>query len=185
MAATLGRFDEALQLDRKAVELDPLSATTYSNLGFDADYAGRVDEAILACKKALEINPEFSSAHYRIGLIHLQQNRPQEAMAEIEREPEPNLRVQGLALAYYALARKKDSDATLAELIAKYQAGSAFQIAELYAFRGESDRAFEWLKRAYTQRDGGLSSMKGDPLLKNIEHDPRYAAFLKKMHLQL
>jgi len=31
--------------------------------------------------------------------------------------------------------------------------------------------------------DGGLSQMKGDPLLKNLEHEPRYAAFLKKMRL--
>jgi len=51
------------------------------------------------------------------------------------------------------------------------------------ATRGESDKAFEWLERAYAQRDGGLASLKGDPLLKSIEHDPRYAAFLKKMRL--
>jgi hypothetical protein len=50
-------------------------------------------------------------------------------------------------------------------------------------FRGEADRAFEWLERAYAQRDGGLTEMKGNPLLKNLERDPRYAAFLKKMRL--
>jgi len=79
--------------------------------------------------------------------------------------------------------RKKESDAALAELIAKYRAGAAFQIAEVYAFRGKADRAFEWLERAYAQRDSGLTAIKGDPLLKNLEHDPRYAAFLKKMRL--
>jgi hypothetical protein len=68
-------------------------------------------------------------------------------------------------------------------LIAKYHADAAFQIAEVYAFRGEADRAFEWLERAYTQRDSELSLMKGDPLLKSLERDPRYAAFLKKMRL--
>jgi TolB-like protein/Tfp pilus assembly protein PilF len=185
LAATLGRLDEALALDREAVELDPLSAGTYLNLGSDAYSAGRVDEAISACKKALEINPEFSEAHHIVGLIYLQQNRPQEALTEIEREPEPAFRVQGLALAYYALGRKKDSDATLAEYIPKYQSDWAFQVAEIYAFRSESDRAFEWLERAYTQRDAGLTQMKADPVLKNIEHDPRYSVFLKKMHLPL
>ena len=59
----------------------------------------------------------------------------------------------------------------------------AFQIAEMHAFRGESDRAFEWLERAYAQRDSGLSEMKGNPKLKNLERDPCYAAFLKKMRL--
>lgn len=57
------------------------------------------------------------------------------------------------------------------------------QIEEVYAFRGEADRAFEWLERVYVQRDSGLSLIKDDPLLKNLERDPRYAAFLKKMGL--
>ena len=64
-------------------------------------------------------------------------------------------RLQGLALAYHALWRKKDSDAALADYVANYHADGAFQIAEVYAFRGEANRAFEWLKRAYVQRDTG------------------------------
>ena len=55
----------------------------------------------------------------------------------------------------------------------------------MYAFRGEADRAFEWLERAYTERDSGLTEIKGDPLLKNLEHDPRYTDLLKKMRLPL
>ena len=61
----------------------------------------------------------------------------------------------------------------------------AFQIAEVYAFRGETDQAFAWLERAHAQRDGGLPQLKGDPMLKNLEADPRYKAFLKKMRLPL
>src|SRR5271167_1039229 len=99
-------------------------------------------------------------------------------------EPEPDYRLFGSALAYHSLGRKQESDAALAQLIAKYP-GMAFQTAEAYAFRGQPDRAFEWVERAYAQRDGGLAHMKVDPLLKNIEHDPRYAAFLSKMHLPL
>ena len=67
----------------------------------------------------------------------------------------------------------------------KDQNDSAFQIAEIYAYRGETDKAFEWLERAYKQRDGGLPEMKGDPLLLSLERDPRYIAFLKKMKLPL
>lgn len=92
-------------------------------------------------------------------------------------------RLHGLALAYHALGRKKEADAALAEFIAKHQAEGAFQIAEIYAFRGETDRAFEWLERAYAQRDAGLTEMKGDFFLKSLERDPRYIAFLKKMRL--
>jgi len=183
LAKTLGRFDEALAQDRRAVELDPLSVPAHNTLGFAAYYAGRREEAAAALKKALELNPEFPGSHNSLGQVYLAQSHPQEALAEMEREPEPELRLQGQALAYHALGRKKESDVALAELIAKYQAEAAFQIAEVYAFRGEADRALEWLERAYSQRDSGLAEMKGDPLLKSLERDPRYAAFLKKMRL--
>src|SRR5262245_44237126 len=75
--------------------------------------------------------------------------------------------------------------AALAETIQKNEDGSAYQISEIYAYRGETDKAFEWLERAYKQRGGGLAEMKGDPLLGNIVHNPRYRAFLQKMKLPL
>jgi tetratricopeptide (TPR) repeat protein len=167
------------------VELDPLSAQAHSNLGLYAYYAGRFDEASAAIKKALELNPESPATHNQLGLVYFAQGHPQEALGEMEREPHGAWRGQGLAVAYHALGRKKEADAAEAELIAKWGVDAAFQIAEVYAFRGQTDRAFEWLERAYAQRDGGLPSMKHDPLLKSLEHDPRYTAFLKKMRLPL
>jgi hypothetical protein len=70
-------------------------------------------------------------------------------------------------------------------LIAKDHAAGTHQVAESYAIRGEAARAFEWLERAYAQHETGLQFLKNDPLLKNIEHDPRYAAPLTKMLLPL
>jgi hypothetical protein len=86
------------------------------------------------------------------------------------------------SIAYYALGRKEESNDALQELIAKYHASSAYQIAQVYGFRNQSDQAFEWLDRAYTQRDGGVIETKVDPLLKNLHSDPRFAAFLKKLN---
>ena len=86
-------------------------------------------------------------------------------------------------IVYYALGRKKEADAALSELIVKYRASTAYQIAEVYAFRNQSDEAFEWLNRAYVQRDDDLTVTKVDPLLKNLHKDPRFAAFLKKLNL--
>ena len=85
--------------------------------------------------------------------------------------------------AYHALGREQDSNAALAGLIAKYHALAAYQIAQVYAYRGESDKSFEWLERAYEQRDPGLPEFNSDPLFKNLRHDPRYAELLKKMRL--
>ena len=89
----------------------------------------------------------------------------------------------GEALAYRALGRSKDSNAALAQLTNDHQKLMAYQIAEIYADRGETDEAFQWLDRAYLQRDAGMRSVKIDPWLQRIRNDPRYADLLKKMNL--
>jgi hypothetical protein len=68
-------------------------------------------------------------------------------------------------------------------LITKRQAIDPYLIAEIYAFRNQSDEAFEWLDRAYTKRDDGLIATKVDPLLKSLRNDPRFTALLKKLNL--
>jgi predicted Zn-dependent protease len=144
-----------------------------------------LDEAEAAVRKGLELDPQFPWLHTVLSRVYLGRSHPREALAEAERDTMPGFRQQEFALAYHALGRKKESDRALAELIAKYHKGSAFQVAEVYAFRGEADAAFTWLERAYEQRDAGLSDVKGDPLLASLERDPRYAAFLKKMRLPI
>jgi hypothetical protein len=104
-------------------------------------------------------------------------------LAEILKEKGPVFRLFGLALAYHALGMKQDSDAQLAALIAEFHEGWLYQIAQVYAFRGETDRAFEWLERAYSKRDSGLSAFKVDVMMKSLKSDPRYAALLKRMRL--
>ena len=185
LAGTLGRSDEAIRLNRRAIELDPLRVTAHSNLGNHFYYAGRLEEAVQAFRKTLELNPQYPNVHMFLGLIYIEQSKPEVGLTEIQKEPEPLWREQGLALAYHAAGKKKEADAALAEYIEKFQNEAAFQIAEVYAFRGETDKAFEWLERAYKQRDTGLSEMKGDPLLRSLERDPRWTAFLKKMKLQI
>ncbi len=183
LALALGHTEEALALSRRAVELDPLSAYVQCCLGICALYAGRLEEASASFNKTLELNPVYPTARTFLGRVYLAQSHPQEALAEVDREPEFFWRLYGQALAYHALGQKKASDTALAELTAKSAAVMAFQIAEVYAFRGEADHAFEWLERSYTQRDTGLLWLKTSPLLKSLERDPRWTAFLKKMRL--
>ncbi len=185
LVAAMGRFDEATALARRAVEMDPLNASTYLSLGIDAYYGGHLQEATAALNKALELNPERPLPHAFLGRIYLTQSRPREALAEMQRESDALFRLHGLVLAYHALARKKESDVALADFVAQYRAEAAFQLAEIHAFRGDLNQGFLWLERAYSQRDSGLAQIKGDPLLKNLENDPRYAAFLNKMRLPL
>ena len=89
----------------------------------------------------------------------------------------------GLALAYHALGREADSNAELKKLIDDGADNYAYEIAEVYAYRGERDDALKWLERAYEQKDSVLKWIVRDPSFAKIELDPRYKAFLRKMNL--
>ena len=182
-AAELGRFDEAVKLARRAVELDPLNADSWENLGEIEFYTGQLDQAAADGKKSLELNPDFWAGPILLTRIYLLQGRPRDALPEIECVHYAPYRAHLYALTYYALGRKKESDAALSELITKYHASNAFEIATIFAFRNQTDEAFEWLDRAYAQRDPSLMSTKMDPLLKSLHNDPRFAALLKKLNL--
>ena len=181
-AAYLGRFDQALQLGRQAVDMDPLNANSWENFGEIEFFDGQLDQAAADCKKAVELNPDVPSGPFYLIQIYIMQGRPQDAFPEIERVRPESLRGGLYAIAYYALGRKKESDAALSEMIAKYHAIEAYGIAAVYAFRNRPDEAFEWLDRAYAQRDGGVIETKVDPRLKSLHNDPRFAAFLKKLN---
>jgi TolB-like protein/DNA-binding winged helix-turn-helix (wHTH) protein len=182
-AAVLGRFDEAILLGHRAVDLDPLNADSWEELGETKLLMGQLDEAEADSKKALELSPDVWPGTIPLSRIYVMQGRPQDALPEIELISRDSIRVYLYAIAYHALGREKESDAALTELIAKYHAGYAYQIAQVYAFRNQSDEAFEWLERAYTQRDSGLIGTKVEPFLKSLHHDPRFSAFLKKLNL--
>ena len=185
LSATLGRFNDAINLDRRAIEFDPVSTSARFNLGFHYYYAGRLREAVASFNKELELNPHVPQVRTTLGLVYLFKDNPDSALTLINNETDSFWRTYGLALVNYNLGKKIESDDDLAKIIKEDQFDSAFQIAEIYGYRGETDNAFEWLERAYKQRDSGLAEMKGDPLLTSIEKDPRYLIFLKKMKLPL
>jgi len=183
LAGMFGRFHEALQLKRRAVDLDPLNAESWESRAETEFFMGQLDEAVANFKKALELNPDVVAAHVVLSQIYVMQGRPQDALPEIELVHYDRYRTFLYPIAYHALGRKKESDAALRELVTKYHASMAYQIAQVYAFRSESDEAFEWLDRAYAQRDSGLVGTNVDPLLKSLHNDPRFTAFLKKLNL--
>jgi TolB-like protein/DNA-binding winged helix-turn-helix (wHTH) protein/cytochrome c-type biogenesis protein CcmH/NrfG len=183
IAAYAGRFDEALRLDRRAVDLDPLNTDSWAYLAETEFFMGQLDQAAADCKKALELSPDVYSGPWYLSQIYVMQGRPQDALPGIELVRNGPARAALYAIVYSALGRKKESDAALSELITKYHASNPYLIAEVYAFRNQPDEAFEWLDRALAQRDDGLTFTKVDPLLNNLHGDPRFGALLKKLNL--
>jgi TolB-like protein/Tfp pilus assembly protein PilF len=182
-AMIVGRYDEALTFIRATLARDPLMPYAHMAICWIQQRRGHLPEAEAGVRRALEISPNFVSAHFYLGLVLLARGEREAALAAMRAETEAGGQLGGLAMAYFALGRKKDSDAALARLTRVYAEVAAFSIAEVYAYRGEYERAIQWLERAYSQRDPGLYAIKGDPPLASLEGDPRFKAFLRKMNL--
>ncbi|MDL5047087.1 tetratricopeptide repeat protein [Oscillatoria amoena NRMC-F 0135] len=180
---TLGNIDHAISLYQKALELDPLRVVIKVNLAMTLMHANHLDEAELQLNKGLELNPQFPTAHYRLGLTYLLKGNTAGAIEEIQKEVVEDWRIQGLAMAYYKAGNTQEADLLLKKFIDEFKEISAFQIAEIFGCRNEADNVFVWLDKAYLQRDGGLSTLTGNPWLKPFEKDQRYIDFKRKLNL--
>jgi TolB-like protein/Tfp pilus assembly protein PilF len=179
----LDRLDQAAGFFNAASALDPLGAISHGEFGTIYYRSGRLAEAEAEFRRALEISPTFLWAHWSLGTVLLTAGRLDAALAQMQQATPDCGSDAGLALVYHAMKRNAESDAALARAT-KADAGRwAYGIAEVHAYRGEIDRAFTWLDRAYRQKDVVLYRIKGDPLLRKLEPDARYRTFLRKMKL--
>ena len=179
----VGQWAEATHILDGATAADPLDPGIHEISCWLYLRMGRLAEAEAAARRLLEIAPRYAWGHYDLGLTLLVNGKFQAALAEMEKEAAEEGKEAGLAVAYQALHRSKDADEALVRLETDHASDAAMDIARTYAFRGQKDQAFKWLDRAYAQKDTQLFVIKGDPLLKNLEGDPRHKAFLRKMNL--
>jgi TolB-like protein len=180
--SSLGRLDESVPLLKYAVAHDPVSTTAHFLLGSSYLRAGRLDEAIESYRTILSLLPGGGIiTNFALGTALLFQGEPDEALQAIQLEIDPGWRRIGLPMAYHALGQAEESDAALAELIDKDERAASYNIAYVLAFRGEADRAFEWLDKAVEYNDPGLSGIPVDPLFANIHDDPRWLPFLESI----
>lgn len=177
----VGRFDEAQKHALQAVGVDPLSFSSQNNLARILWYQGKLDEADAVARKAAELQPNSASSRRWQVLIAIQRNDPETALREAQLEPDESYRRFELAIAQVARGDRQAADAALADLIAHNQ-GLDYQVAQIYAFRGEKEKAFEWLQIAFDHRDSGMLALLIDPILNGLHDDPRFKALAAKMN---
>ncbi len=178
-----GHLDKAIELNRRVIVLDPVFSSGHWSLGRSLYAARRLEAAAESFRTARALNPGGVKLQYQLGQVLLAQGDVHAALATMELEISDGYRLPGIAIVQHALGNAEASDAALQKLIEERAATSAYQVAEVYAFRGEIDDAFDWLERAYDNRDNGLTKMLPDPLLANLHDDPRWFPFLDKMGL--
>jgi TolB-like protein len=178
----LGKLDEAEKQARQAVELDPLAYPTQNNLARVLFAEGKLDEVDAIARKAAELHPAAASTRRFQVLVAVQRGDGETALREAQLEPDPGYRRFELALAQHVRGDRKAADAALADLIAYGRDQLAYQIAQVYAVRGERDKAFEWLQTSFDTHDTGTLALLIDPLLRDLRPDPRYKALVAKMN---
>jgi serine/threonine protein kinase/Flp pilus assembly protein TadD len=183
LLATQGRLPEAIAVTKKAIELDPLSHSAWQTLTIYLVSSRDFTAAHQASHRALELSPQSDFSLNDLGTLQLLEGNAKDALETFRRIDNEGFRLSSVAMAEHTLHHARESQQDLEQLIALHAKEAAFQIAEIYAWRGERSKAFEWLERAYQQRDGGLSDIKTDPPLADLRDDPRYKAFLRKMNL--
>jgi len=177
-----GRLEEADALFKQELDRDPRADDHQYRAQVLLDL-GRHEQARAELTEALNLNTQEAMVHEVLGEIYLNENRPQDALAEMEKEAAGCLRDMGIVIAYHALGQDQESKSALQQMIPICQDDWAYQIAQAYAYRGEPDEAFAWLDRAYRQHDPGLVWLKTDLKMTSLRADPRYKAMLERLHL--
>ncbi len=183
-AATNPASETAEQLLHEAIALDPLNAEAKFVLGYWV-YArtGRFAEGERMIRGGLGISPHWATGHYFLAVVLLMDGHIDEAIEAAKAETPVDGQYSALADIYFSQHRQAESDSLLAKAIAINGDNWASAIAMVYAWRGEADKALQWLERAYQQHDEQLYMIKGEPQFRSLEKDTRYKAFLRKMNL--
>jgi eukaryotic-like serine/threonine-protein kinase len=183
VALAYGRIDEAIDLKRRNAEADPLNALMLDDLGTLYLDAGRPDDAERAIRRALALEPAYTGGHCNLGQVLLARGQPELALQEMQQETDQIQRVGCMPIGFWALGRYAEADAALKSLSSQYADQNAYGIAQVFAYEGKTDAAFQWLDRAYRQRDVGLPMLKTDHLLRGLRGDPRFGTLLAKLKL--
>jgi TolB-like protein/tetratricopeptide (TPR) repeat protein len=182
LAYTLGRWDDAERQLRLALVRDPLVIIVIMSLGTAQYGAGQFADAEATFRRGLEIAPNSFLVRPDLSKTLLAEGKPEAALGMLQQANETD-RQRYLPIILQAAGRQAESDEALKVLITKFAGTQAYYVAMTYAYRGDRDLAFQWLERAYEQKDQDFREFVGERLFKNIEGDPRFKAFLKKMNL--
>jgi len=188
--SSMGRFDEALAEIGKVREQDPLSLTANSLEGLFLFYGGRDAEAISRLEQTFEIEPKFWFAHLNLAKIYIRQNKFDEALRELNIVKQFSAgNTEAISLTGYTLAasgKRRDAEAALDELkkMAAQKYVPSYHIAVICGGLDERDETFDWLEKAFAERDVYLNFIKVDPKWNNLRSDSRFVSLLKRMNLE-
>jgi TolB-like protein/Flp pilus assembly protein TadD len=183
MLATLGQTEGALKLNREALASDPLNASWYLILANHLLGLDRLEEAQGAIRRAIELQPTAQFYHAVLTMIEIKRGDAQAALAAAQQEPPGFYRDSAIAKALQIGGNHPAADAALKNVIDRDAGSVPYDVAQIYAIRNDADKTFEWLDRAFSERDPGVAILLYDPFILRYRRDLRFAAFCRKAGL--
>lgn len=188
---SMGRHDESMVEAKRALELDPLSLVIIANMGGRFFGMGQYDRAIEEYQKALNLDPNFYLSHFYIVFSYAMKGMYNEAVVEAQKTIDllggDNLGLTAvLGYMYAASGRREEAEKILSEVVelSKQRYVPPYGVALIYTGLGQKNQAFQWLEKAYEDRDHWLVDLKSHPMLDSLRSDPRFQVLLKRMNLE-
>jgi tetratricopeptide (TPR) repeat protein len=183
--AAAGRTDEALTEIRRAEDLDPRSLLLKANTALLSYFRGRYEKALQELLEVRKLDPSAATVHWGIGLVYEQKRMYPEAIEAIQKATSlsASLNFQSSLAHVHAVAGNASEARTVLDALRERSRQSyvpSYYSALIHAGLGETDRAFEWLERAYQERSTVLAYLRLDPRLAPLRSDPRFADLLRR-----
>jgi tetratricopeptide (TPR) repeat protein len=175
-----GSVDRSISVLRTFLLDDPINVNFLTNLAYDLQFAGRYSESIETWRRLLSYYPNTDEV--RSELVKTLILAGDVARAGQEAERETSKAQQCLETAFVEAARLHHA---LAEHALSCAIGNvrAYQVADFYAYIGDRQSAFYWLKQAYSILDPNLDSLPTDPFFRSLRDDDRYREILKLLRI--
>lgn len=188
----MGRRDEAVAEEKRALDLDPLSVIINFELGWTYYFARRYEEVIDQERRTLEMDPNYAIAYFDLGGAYVQKSMYKDAVAVFEKmlavSPDNPIGLSGLGYAYAVSGQRAEAQRMLDQLavVSKHRYVSPVNRARIYTGLGLRDAALEGLEEAYNDRSlgGGATAINVEPSWDSLRSDPRFANLLLRMNLQ-
>jgi tetratricopeptide (TPR) repeat protein len=184
----MGRFDESLAESKSCIQLDPLDPSMVVHLGEHYHFARQHDQAIDQLRKAIQGDANRYRAHDNLGRAYEQKGMYSQALAAFDRAvktSQEGAATEASRAAGLAAAGRRDE---ALRIVNRLKSGSAmyvpaYGLAEVFAVLGDTEEAFEWLEKAYSERSSSLAYIKVEPRLDRLRGDPRFKKLLLLMRL--
>ncbi|MEJ2274258.1 MAG: hypothetical protein P8Y01_06745 [Woeseiaceae bacterium] len=179
-----GDFEGALNDIEVAFERDPLNPRLRTSRTHALASVGRQEEALAEAELLARATPDRGGVNYMLGVYYSRAGRYEEALAAVQKEVFPFLRLELEAIVHHRLGNTEIAAQKLDELKSTFGDDVSWQVATVYAAMGDADNTFAALNRGFEIRDPGLVFIQGNHLLEPFHDDPRYDDLLKRMGLR-